>query len=189
MCSCRCMFVAVSTLQSPECQRQRRARTLSPPPPRTVEQPQACLICRSFIMAISVAKANQPAGAGKGAWSRRQALSTLRRASGRDEPAHIESASTSHWQRHTTCTTWCVAASTLRPLECQRQRRASTLSRPPPRTVEQPQAHSICRSSLAKANHLQVQLQEPGRGGKHSPPTGHGGFRRKGTRAPAGAWS
>ena len=35
----------------PECQRQRRASTLSPPPPRTVEQLQACSISRKSLMA------------------------------------------------------------------------------------------------------------------------------------------
>ena len=37
----------------PECQRQRRARTLSSPPPRTVEvRPQAYSITRSFMAAL-----------------------------------------------------------------------------------------------------------------------------------------
>ena len=40
-----------------ECERQRQACTLSPPPPRTVEQPQACSISRGSMVA-SVAKAN-----------------------------------------------------------------------------------------------------------------------------------
>ena len=47
--TCRCLVVAAaSTLQpsarAPEA--ERRARTLSPPPPRTMEQPQACSISR-----------------------------------------------------------------------------------------------------------------------------------------------
>ena len=40
-----------------QCQRQRRARFWSPPPPRTVEQPQACSISRS-LMAAFRCKAN-----------------------------------------------------------------------------------------------------------------------------------
>ena len=44
---------------APECQRQRRARTLSRPSPCTVEQPQACSISRSSIAAL-VAKATPP---------------------------------------------------------------------------------------------------------------------------------
>ena len=35
----------------PKYQREKRARTLSPPPPRTVEQPQACTISRIFMAA------------------------------------------------------------------------------------------------------------------------------------------
>ena len=53
-----------------KCQRQRRARTVPPPTPRTVEQPHACSISRSFIAAPL--HSQTPADA----WSRQQALST-----------------------------------------------------------------------------------------------------------------
>ena len=36
----------------PNCQRQRRARTLTPPPPRNVEQPQACSISQTSLMCV-----------------------------------------------------------------------------------------------------------------------------------------
>ena len=83
----------------PECQRPRRARTLSRPPPRTVEQPQSCSITSRSLMAASVAKTKPPAEV---------------------------------------CCLVCGGKHS--PPECHPQRRARTLSRPPPRTVEQPQA-------------------------------------------------
>ena len=71
----------------PECQQQRQARTLTPPPLRTVEQPQACSTCRS-CMAASVAEHSACA------WSSPQALST--RVPEAETSAHLESASASH---------------------------------------------------------------------------------------------
>ena len=105
--------------------RDEHAPCMSPPPPHTVEQPQACSISRSF-MAASVAKANH---------------------------LHL-------------CRCMVLTASTL-----HKQRRARTLRRPSLCTVEQPQACSISWSfmaaSVAKANHLQVQVHGPH--GRHSP--------------------
>ena len=47
---CRCL-VGGGKHSAPWCRRQRRARTLSPFLPRTVEQPQACSTSRSFMAA------------------------------------------------------------------------------------------------------------------------------------------
>ena len=68
--TCRCLVVTAGTLYSLKRQRQRRARTVTPRPPRTVEQPHACSISRSFIAAPL--HSQTPADA----WSRQQALST-----------------------------------------------------------------------------------------------------------------
>ena len=71
-----------------ECHRQRQARTLSPPSPRTAQQPQACFIsCRCF-MASPVAQTTNSAGG----WLWRQALSTHDAKTSK----HLESASVSH---------------------------------------------------------------------------------------------
>ena len=65
------------------CQRQRRARTLRPPPPRTVEQPQACSISRRTFMMAAPLQRQTPAGS-----LIVEAASTLRQsARGRDEHA------------------------------------------------------------------------------------------------------
>ena len=58
------------------------------------------------------------------------------------------------------------------PQECQRQRRASTVSLPPPRTVEQPQACSIIWQSFMAApwqRQITCRLLDQ-RDGKRSPP-------------------
>ena len=82
------MVGAASNLH-PSARRQRRARTLSPPPPRTVEQPsQACSITRSFIAAPLQTTISA------GAWLRQQALSC--RVQTTATSTHLESASTSH---------------------------------------------------------------------------------------------
>ena len=47
---------------APECRRQRQARTLSPPPLQTVEQPQACSISRRAAWQLRL-KAQPRAGA------------------------------------------------------------------------------------------------------------------------------
>ena len=81
---CRCVVLVVSTLH-PHCQqRQGRARTLTPPPPRTVEQPQACLISRGYLAASAAKESNHmqdkgPAGETVGETS-----------------THLDSASASH---------------------------------------------------------------------------------------------
>ena len=49
-CKSRCLVLTASTLH-----KQRRACTLSAPPPHSVEQPQACSISRSFMVASSCA--------------------------------------------------------------------------------------------------------------------------------------
>ena len=76
----------------PECQRQRRApRTLSLPPPHTVQQPQACSISRS-LMAASLQR--QPPSS-RCFRSVQQALST-RVPEAETSTTHLESASASH---------------------------------------------------------------------------------------------
>ena len=57
-CKCMSLVLAASTLP-PECKRQTRARTLSPPLPYTVEQPQACSISRRSISGSVAHAANQ----------------------------------------------------------------------------------------------------------------------------------
>ena len=87
---CRCVWVvaAASTLH-PSAARRERARTLSTPPPRTVEQPQACSISRSFMSAPSQTTFSAGVHNRRGKHSppecRRQVAST-----------HLESASASH---------------------------------------------------------------------------------------------
>ena len=113
----------------PECQRQRRARTLSPPAPRIVEKPQACSISRMNFMAAPM-------------------------------------------QRQSTCRLLDHCGGRHLPPECQRQRRARTLSLSPSRTVEQPHVCSISRRSFTTTS-LQRQTTcrlLDRRGGKHSPP-------------------
>ena len=67
-----------SKQSAPECQRQTRARTLSPPPPCTVQHPQACSISESFIAAPLQHTISA------GAWSWWQAICT-RVPGGKDE--------------------------------------------------------------------------------------------------------
>ena len=72
------------------------------------------------------------------------------------------------------------------PLECQRQRRARTLSPPLSRTVEQSQAGSISRSFMAAAS---VALGRPTcrcllPGGNHAPPECHRQRRARTLRLP-----
>ena len=105
------------------------------------------------------------------------ALRTLHpSASSRDEQAHLESASASHrgaaaslldqselhggfrCKAKPPLGAWCLAASTLHPSASGRETSTHTLT--PPCAVEQPQACSISRSSMAASvvepNHLQV---------------------------------
>ena len=121
-----------------ECQRQRRARTLSPLPPRTVEQPQACSISRSGSL-VNPSQRQRPAGAWLECQRQRRArtLSPL-------PPCTVEQPQACSISRRGSMA---APSQQQRPagawLECQRQRRARTLSPHPPRTVEQPQACSI----------------------------------------------
>ena len=164
-----------------ECKRQRRARTLRPPPPCTVQHPQACSISESVMAAplqtigsrpveqpqacsISrsvhggcIAKANTRAGAWLESRKQRRArtLSLL-------SPRTVEQPQACSISRsvHGGCN---AKANTAAGgwLECRRQRRAHTLSPPPPRTVEQSQACSISwrsmAASVAEGNHLHMR--------------------------------
>ena len=157
-----------------ECQWQRRARTLSRPPPCMVEQPQACSICRSFIGGFRC-KSKPHARAGAGAWSGRQAPYTGR-VPAAETSTHLESASAlhgghggpaaslltrsvgaslaasvanaNHIHVHVQVQVHGLGCKHSQTVECQRQRRARTLSRPPPCAVDQPQACSISRSFI-----------------------------------------
>ena len=71
-----------------ECKRQRRARTLRPPPPCTVQHPQACSISESVMAAPLQTTISA------GAWSRQQAICT--RVPKADTSTHLASASTLH---------------------------------------------------------------------------------------------
>ena len=71
-----------------ECKRQRRARTLRPPPPCTVQHPQACSISESVMAAPLQTTISA------GAWSRWQAICT--RVPKADTSTHLASASTLH---------------------------------------------------------------------------------------------
>ena len=126
------LVAAASTLHSSECQRQSRARTLSLPPPHTVEQPRSATLL---------------------------------------DQSELRDSTTEQWQTPSYRTWLVAAASTLHSSECQRQRRARTLSLPPPRTVEQPQPCSISRSLVAAPpnNGKHFLHQVAGRSGKHSP--------------------
>ena len=62
-CVCKKCRLPGGKHSPPECRRQRRARTLSPPPPCKVQQPQVGSISRS-LHGGSVAKASKPACAG-----------------------------------------------------------------------------------------------------------------------------
>ena len=82
-------------LSTPECQRQGRARTLAPHPPRTVKQ-QACLLDQSELQ-VGGFRCEGKAPAGAGAWC--LAASTLRTgvpAARTSTVTHIDSASASH---------------------------------------------------------------------------------------------
>ena len=71
-----------------ECKRQRRARTLRPPPPCTVQHPQACSISESVMAAPLQTTISA------GAWSRQQALSC--RVQTTATSTHLASASALH---------------------------------------------------------------------------------------------
>ena len=71
-----------------ECKRQRRARTLRPPPLCTVQHPQACSISESFMAAPLQTTISA------GAWSRWQAICT--RVPEADTSTHLASASALH---------------------------------------------------------------------------------------------
>ena len=121
----------------PECRRQRRAHTVSPPPPRTVQQPQACSISWSFIMAAPSTQHKIIVGA----WSRRQALPT--RVSEAETSTHLDSTSSPRTvQQPQACSnsrSLMAAPSTQNTLqvpgrggkhstlECRRKRRACTI--------------------------------------------------------------
>ena len=134
---------------------ERRARTLSLPPPRTVEQPQACSIRRSFIAA---SLQRQPHCRQVHSLGRKYSFTKCQQT---ETSTHLESASVSHRRaaaslpHQSNLHGGIVAKATtlqvpgwlepqaLSQQSAHRQRRARTLSLPPPRTVEQPQACSI----------------------------------------------
>ena len=142
-----------------ECRRQRKSRTLRPPPPHPMEQPQACSTSRMFVAAPLHRQERA------GAWSRRQALCTQVPEAHQSFCTHHESAATA--QR-----------GALRHKLVALLRRQSTckcLSPPQPHTVQESQACSIsrmfahreaaagllhqsgaCGASIAQAKHLQV---------------------------------
>ena len=145
---------------SPECRRQRRARTpfLSPPPPRTVQQTQACSTSRSSMAAPVQTTITQPG---------RCVIAATDIRSLSEYCTPLESASASHLAAaaslpskselhggsgtdHNQCR--CAVAVTRQSSpESKRHRRARTpsLSLPQPRIVQQPQACSTSRSFMA----------------------------------------
>ena len=147
----------------------------------SVEQPQACSISRSFIMAAPIQRPNHlqvlhlcskhtpPALLEAGTSTRLESICRAPWSSRKLAPSVGASSWRLRCKGQTTSRCFICAASTLRP-HCQRQRRAPTLSLPP--IVEQPQACSISRSFIMAApmqqpNHLQVLHLCS----KHSPPT------------------
>ena len=154
--------VSASSTFVSKCRTQRRAHTLRPsePPPRTVEQLQACsisvgaswrLCCRTQPHCRCLSGGNDK-------------HSPNPSAAGRDEHAPCVCTSTTHRRAAASVLHQCrsFVAALLRPTitlqvpqwwrrqalsqsECRRQRRARTLSHsaPSPRTVEQLQACSI----------------------------------------------
>ena len=163
-----------------ECRRQTPARTSSLPPPRTVEQTQACLLHQSEQDGGS--GADHIAGAG--AWSGSLALSirvpaadTRARTSSPLPPRTVkqpQACSTSRSLMAAPVQTTLQVQVRGRggkhsPSECRRQTRARTLTTPLPRTVEQPQACSTSRRLMAALVWSTWQVQVRGPGGKHSP--------------------
>ena len=116
-----------------ECQAHTRARTLATPPPRTVEQPQACSISRR-LMAAPVQTKFQDC-------RHEFALCVCLRL------ANPQACSTSRSLMAALVQTTLQVQVQVRglggkqsPSECQRQTPARTSSRPPPCIAEQPQA-------------------------------------------------
>ena len=131
-----------------ECRRRRRACTVNPPPPRIVEQLQACSVNESFMTAPVQTKL-QVSGLGGKHSPHECRLQRRARTLHPQPPRAVE-------QSQACSFSWLiVAAPVLTKMqtvgrggkhylnECRRQRRARILHLPPPRTVEQPQACSI----------------------------------------------
>ena len=145
---------------SPECRRQRRARTpfLSPPPPRTVQQTQACSTSRSSMAAPVQTTITQPGRCVIAATDIRslseyctplESASASHRAAAASLPSKSELHGGSGTD-HNQCR--CAVAVTRQSSpESKRHRRARTpsLSLPQPRIVQQPQACSTSRSFMA----------------------------------------
>ena len=167
------------SISPPECQRQRRARTLTPPPQQTVGQPQAQASQSELHDGFRCKRGNPPACRclvpGDKHFPHRSANSRDEQSKYLDSPSashrtaaaivldsisrSFMAASVAKETHHLWCK-WCRGISGKHsPPECQRQRRARTLTPPPPRTVRQPQACTISRgfmaASIAKeAHHL-----------------------------------
>ena len=147
-----------------ECQRQRRARTLSPPPPRIVEQPKACSSSPSFMAAV-VAKAHNlqvqlsgPRGKHSPPECQQQRQARILRSP--PPPRTVEQPQACSISRSLMAAPVVMAhnlqvqvpsprSGKRSPPKCQRQRRARTLGPPPPCTVEQSQACPIRWSFVA----------------------------------------
>ena len=128
------------------------------PPPHIVEQPQACSIslmqARYFskrqALSISVPEAEnvhtfrppppQPLGC--------TILASVEQPQQACPISWRTFMAAAPLQRQATCRLLDRRSGKHSPLACQRQRRACTLNRSPPRTVEQPQACSISRRSF-----------------------------------------
>ena len=142
----------------------RRARTLSPPQPRTEEQPQACSIRWSFINAGAVARSThthlQVPGWSAGGQKRARTLSP--------PPPRTEEQPQACSIRWSFDGGSVAKANTLQGawLECRRQRRARTLSPPPSCIVHRGAAASLLGQSehhhggsfhcIRHTHHLQV---------------------------------
>ena len=129
------------------CRRQRRALTvMSPPPPRTIEQPQPCPIRRSCMVAPLQRQNTCRCLFGVPASETRTHLDSL----SPSPPRTVEQPQACPIRRMFMAAPLQRQIPASACLECRRQTRALTvMSPPPPRTIEQPQA--AC-GSVAKAN-------------------------------------